>query len=249
MNIIFMGTASAAGSTERDNTYLLLRHHEDCWLIDTGGNPLGKLKQAGIPLDRIKGVMLTHFHVDHMYGLPSLLWGMWIGGRTAPFTIYCSSTGEAQLRAILEGYQVAQWPIKFDLRIHAFDWTEPSPLFSEQGLSVSTFPSLHGVPTVGFKVEADDRVLIYSADTSPNERICSEPKIDLLIHEATKARGKMKTHTSLEDVVRFYPMERIGQLYAVHLTDNEPYGEVLAECSEAVRSKVTLASDMMSITL
>jgi ribonuclease Z len=103
-------------------------------MIDVGGNPLGKLKQAGISLARIQGVLLTHFHVDHIYGLPSLLWGMWIAHRSDPLTIYCSSVHKQQL---------AEWPISFTIQIHDFDWTEPADVISEEGLTVSTFPSLH----------------------------------------------------------------------------------------------------------
>lgn len=81
MDVLILGSASASGSRERDNTYLLLQHEEGNWMIDVGGNPLGKLKQAEIPLQSIQGVILTHFHIDHIFGLPSLLWGMWLGKR------------------------------------------------------------------------------------------------------------------------------------------------------------------------
>jgi ribonuclease Z len=143
LNVLFMGTASASGSAGRENTYLLLERGEQCWMIDVGGNPLGKLKQAGISLARIQGVLLTHFHVDHIYGLPSLLWGMWIAHRSDPLTIYCSSVHKQQLTAILASYRVAEWPISFTIQIHDFDWTEPAAVISEEGLTVSTFPSLH----------------------------------------------------------------------------------------------------------
>jgi ribonuclease Z len=252
MEIIFMGTASAAGSIERDNTYLLLRSGEAGWLIDVGGNPLGKLKHSRTPLDHIQGVILTHMHTDHIYGLTSLLWGMWVGGRRAALTIHCSSAGEEQLRAILKAYQVESWPIGFELRIETFDWEKENVLLHESGLELSTFPSLHAIPTVGIKaVTAEGKVMIYSADTRPNERIVQEPRIDLLIHEATKARGVMTSHTSLEDVIRYCPVERIGQVYCVHLTDDEPYLEVLEQYRNQVQGaeKVRLAEDMLLISL
>jgi ribonuclease Z len=249
LDIIFMGTASAAGSADRDNTYLLFKHREEGWLIDVGGNPLGKLKQASTPLDQIKGVILTHFHVDHIYGLPSLLWGMWIAGRTEPLTVYCPETGESQLKAIISSYQAEEWPIRFDIHIHAFDWTKECDLLENNGIAISAFPALHAVPTAGLKVQFEDRILIYSADTRPNEWIRNQPRIDLLIHEASAARGTMKSHTSLEDLLRFYPLDRIGKVVAVHLADHQPYHEILAGCSESARSKVILASDMMKASL
>ncbi|MNO00170.1 hypothetical protein D3C81_2199940 [compost metagenome] len=71
----------------------------------------------------------------------------------------------------------------------------------------------------------------------------------MLIHEATKARGSWNSHTSLDELLRFYPLERIERIYAVHLTDGEPYSEVLSEHGSKVSSKITLAHDMMKISL
>ncbi|MNR40308.1 hypothetical protein D3C85_1585840 [compost metagenome] len=71
----------------------------------------------------------------------------------------------------------------------------------------------------------------------------------MLIHEATKARGSVNSHTSLEELLTFYPLERIEQIYAVHLTDGESYSQVLSENPPAVSSKVTLAQDMMKVSV
>jgi len=248
MDIVLLGTAAAAGSVQRDNTYMLLRGETGSWMIDVGGNPLGKLKQLGMELSEIRGVMFTHFHVDHIYGLPSLLWGMWIAKRKDPLEIYCLDTDEQQLRSILASFQVEQWPIGFEVRIHTFTRETPSQLVAERDLTVSTFPALHARPTVGFKVQCEDRVLLYSADTRPNEWIREQPRIDVLIHEANMARGASKAHTSLEELLQFYPVDRIGRIVAIHLSDGSPYEEVLAEQDSAIRSKVTLAEDLQVIT-
>lgn len=246
MDIVFMGTASAAGSKERDNTYLLLKLENRGWLIDVGGNPLGKLKQLAMPLGDIRGVIVTHLHTDHIYGLPSLLWGMWIAGRTEPLTIYCPEPGKRQLQAILEGYGVREWPIRFELDVRPFDWTEPTLLHEEEGLAFSVFPALHGVPAAGVMALCGDRVMVYSTDTRPNDWIRRRERIDLLVHEATSARGSRGNHTSLEELVRFYPLDRIGRVRAVHLTDDEPYREILAGIGKA---DVSLARDMLVETL
>ncbi|WP_245581011.1 MBL fold metallo-hydrolase [Paenibacillus ginsengihumi] len=246
MKVTLLGTSSAAGSRERDNTYLLLEHDQDAWMIDVGGNPLGKLKQAGMPLDRIRGVILTHFHIDHIFGLPSLLWGMWLGGRQEALTVYCDAGHAAQLQQILASYRTSEWPIGFAIDIRTFDWTKPSTLFAQGELSVSVFPSLHVGATVGVRAAVSERVLVYSADTRPNEWIAAQQRIDVLVHEATAARGAISVHTSLEQLVRFYPLERIGRVVAVHLTDDEPYGDVLAECEARVRERIALGADLMS---
>ncbi|MVP01919.1 MBL fold metallo-hydrolase [Paenibacillus lutrae] len=249
MNVLIMGSASATGSRERDNTYLLLQHELGDWLIDTGGNPLGKLKQASIPLDRIQGVILTHFHIDHIYGLPSLLWGMWLGQRKKPLIICCPHDHRDQLQAILDAYGTEKWPVGFEIQVRPYDCAEETLLLRQGDLSVTSFTSLHSGSTAGMKIRQQDKILIYSCDTAPNPWIRDQEQVDVLIHEATEARGTMSIHTSLENIFQYYPLERIGQVIAIHLTDDEPYEEVIEQYKESGTFNVTLAQDMMRVDL
>jgi len=110
METILMGTASAASGSGRDNTYLLLRVADDCTLIDVGGNPLGKLKTLNISTHHIKRVLLTHVHIDHIYGLPSLLWGMWLDHRTEPLVLCCHQCDLAWIEQWLAHLRMSSWP-------------------------------------------------------------------------------------------------------------------------------------------
>lgn len=249
MEVILLGTASAGGSAERDNTYLLFRHADSSTMVDVGGNPLGKLKKLNIPLDEIDDVVFTHFHIDHIYGLPSLLWGMWIGGRTKPLTLYCSTGNEARLKRWLDVMGTAEWRVKFDINIVPYEWTERTVLKNKDGFILSTFPSIHVEQTVGLKIDHSGKVLIYSADTMPNERIKNEPKIDTLIHEATTAVEQVPKHTSLKNVIHYYEVEQMENVVLVHLTDSEPYDEVLKSAAPAIREKVKIGFDLMRFTV
>lgn len=250
MEIILMGTACAASGIERDNTYLLLQQPESCTLIDVGGNPLGKLKKVGIPTHHIKRVVLTHFHIDHIYGLPSLLWGMWIDGRREPLDIYCTEEKRGWLEDWLSLMQMSEWPCSFEVRINSFDWMKPSLIWHNDDLSLSVFPSSHGqVPTVGIKAIYKDQVVVYSSDTSINLKLNEIPKIDLLIHEATTAYKSSSSHSCLQDIVHSYNFDAIDKLVIVHVTDNEPYNEVLNGLIAEVRSKVSVGQDLMTFTL
>lgn len=229
MEITLLGTACAVGGMERDNTYFLIQNNEDCTMVDVGGSPLSKLAKLGISVHQVKEVIFTHFHIDHVYGLPSLLWGMWLTGRTKPLIIYCSSENEVQ--------------------IHAYAWRTESLLLKEEELEITTFPSLHLGPTVGLKIQYKDKVLVYSADTQPNSWIKEQKQIDILIHEATTAERPLVNHTSLQEIINYYPLERIDQVVAVHLTDTEPYDRVLESQVSAIKDKINIGFDFMKINL
>lgn len=249
MQLTLMGTACAASGADRDNTYLLLQENDACTLIDIGGNPLGKLKKLNLPTHKVKRIIFTHFHIDHIYGLPSLLWGMWIEGRKESLEIYCSETERQWLEEWLMLLGMDQWPVQYEVRIIPFNWKQPSVLWSERELAVSVFPSLHASPTVGIQIEYRDQVIIYSADTMLNPYIRELPSIDLLIHEATTARAAIAWHSSLEEIVSYYDMDAIKSLLLVHLTDREPYDEILRGLPEGVLPKVRLGRELMSINI
>jgi len=72
-HVQFVGSGDAFGSGGRFNTCFLVAGTKTRFLIDCGASTPVALKRAGIDLDGIDGVALTHLHGDHFGGLPFLL--------------------------------------------------------------------------------------------------------------------------------------------------------------------------------
>lgn len=249
MELILMGTACASSGRERDNTYLLLRDTAGSTLLDIGGNPLGKLKTLGLTTHEIKRVVFTHVHIDHIYGLPSLLWGMWIDGRAEPLEIYCDESEIEWLQNWLELMRLTKWPVAFEISVRAFQWEKPALLWRENETALSVFPSRHGVAAVGIKVERSEAVFVYSTDTMPNPLIRDMARIDLLVHESTTAQRSLAMHSTLRDIAGYYDWDKIGRGILVHLTDDEPYEELLKEMPERISCKISLGRELERIPL
>ncbi|MEC0248085.1 MBL fold metallo-hydrolase [Paenibacillus chitinolyticus] len=249
MELILMGTACASSGRDRDNTYLLVRDTSGSTLIDIGGNPLGKLKTLGLSTHEVKRVVFTHVHIDHIYGLPSLLWGMWIDGREDPLEIYCDESEKKWLQNWLELMKLTKWPLAFEISVHAFHWEKPALLWKEGETALSVFPSRHGVAAAGIKVEGGGTVFVYSTDTMPNPLIRDMDRIDLLVHESTTAERSLAMHSTLRDIAGYYDWSKIGRGILVHLTDDEPYEDLLKEIPEPVSSKISLGRELERILL
>lgn len=249
MEITLMGTASATSGAGRDNTYLLIRNEEDCTMVDVGGNPLGKLKQLQVSTHQVKRVVLTHLHIDHIYGLPSLLWGMWLDHRTEPLDVYCDEGGREWLKQWLEHLQVTKWAIRFEIRIKTYIWKQQSIIAEGSEWTMSVLPGRHSVPTVGVMMIHEGKVLVYSSDTMINPCIKGLPAIDLLIHEATTARKELESHTSLEQLVSYYNWATVDRVTLVHTTDGEPYTDILEQMPEEISRKITLGQELTTVTL
>ncbi|MCA0151088.1 ribonuclease Z [Rossellomorea vietnamensis] len=243
MDIHFLGTGSAYPGSERDNTSICFSNDEYHVLVDVSGNPCRKLKQLQVDLKELDAVVFTHFHIDHIYGLPSLLWGMWLEDRRKPLRILCDVRNERKLREWLSTMEADQWPIAFPIEIETFDGDRETEILSGGGMTVSCFKALHSVPTVGLEVRCDGRVLVYSSDSEINARIGEYDHIDVLIHEATSARKVAGNHSSLVEIVEKYDVDRIGKIVLVHLSDGEPYEE---EVEKLRTSKVIIGEDLMT---
>ena len=73
------------------------------YVVDSGPESTENLVLWGIPLSSIGGVLLTHFHSDHIGDLGELNLQTWAGGRPAPLDVY----GGAGIERVVEGFNDA----------------------------------------------------------------------------------------------------------------------------------------------
>ena len=78
--LIVLGSAAIVPDMEHDNTHLVLEGEESTVLVDCGSNPIARLRKVGIHYEDLTDMILTHFHPDHVLGVPILLNNMWIIG-------------------------------------------------------------------------------------------------------------------------------------------------------------------------
>ncbi len=89
MEITFLGTSSGKTELDRFYTNLLLKESEFELLIDCGDGLSKQLINKGFSLkESLDVLIITHFHADHLGGLPTLLTQMKLLKRTKPFKLY-----------------------------------------------------------------------------------------------------------------------------------------------------------------
>ena len=86
--IVILGSAYAVPDETHENTHLLIEEEEHKILIDCASNPVLHLKRAGLEINELTELVLTHFHPDHVSGVPLLLMDMWLTGRKSPLHVY-----------------------------------------------------------------------------------------------------------------------------------------------------------------
>jgi ribonuclease Z len=212
------GGGTALSSVQRDSTFLALEVGPSCYLIDCGASPYRRLLQAGLDPPGLRGVILTHAHADHIYGLPLLLFQLSLAGYSGMLAIY-------GLRATL---QVAQQVVQaFDLGQHcaAHRWLEVradaegavQDLFWDGGIQVQAGLVRHSRPTLGLRVQSGGGCLLaYSGDTEPCPGLMALARgAGWLLHECTVDRP-FAGHSTPEDVAGVARDGGVGHLGIVH---------------------------------
>jgi ribonuclease Z len=128
----------------------------------------------------LDAVLLSHAHADHLYALPSLLHQMWLRKRSKPLPVFGNATTLAAARALCAVFKIEQKPGMFPVA-----WTLYPEEASVGPFALSTFETIHGVPTTGFVLSGGGRKLAYYADTAPLAD-CPTAAVgsDAVIHEA-----------------------------------------------------------------
>ena len=73
MQIIFLGTSSMVPTKERNQSSILISYGFENILMDCGEGTQRQLKIAGISLTKITKILISHWHGDHVLGLPGLI--------------------------------------------------------------------------------------------------------------------------------------------------------------------------------
>lgn len=161
LDITLLGCGGTMPLPGRWLTSLVVRYRGRNILIDAGEGTQIAMKQAGLSAHDIDLILITHFHGDHVMGLPGMLMSMGTSGRTEPVTI----VGPKGLLEIVPKLCVVAG-IPFEVMGHELSGRKEEfdvPGFSE--LHVHAFRVSHSVETWGYSLVLD-RAGKFNADAA-----------------------------------------------------------------------------------
>ncbi len=247
--VILLGTASFIPTEEADNTHLAILAGNRKVLVDTATNPFLSLKKGGIAPNEITDLVLTHFHPDHVSGLPILIMGMWFTGRKTELHIYGLEYTLDRAKKLLELFNISAWANMFHVHYHTIAGEGLSPLILDEDLRLFGAEVKHLVPTLGIRAEfpMSGKVLAYSCDTEPCEAVeLLAAKADFLLHESA---GNSKGHSSPKQAGETAEKAGVRTLYLIHYPGENMTEPHLREAGEVFQGTVIAARDLMTIDL
>jgi ribonuclease BN (tRNA processing enzyme) len=223
MRLQFVGCGDAFGSGGRFNTCFHVSGNRVNFLIDCGASSLPALKRLGISRDEIDLILITHFHGDHFAGLPFLLLDAQFSRRTRPLVIAGPEGIAQKLPQVMEALfeHSSRTTPKFDLAVVPL---RPEETRAFGAVSVTPFPVVHGEsggPFLAYRIEAEGRVIAYSADTEWTETLIPLAReADLFIAEAYYHDKIVKNHLSLTTLEAHLAEIGPKRLVLTHMSDD-----------------------------
>ena len=230
--VTLLGTGDPIPRIDRFGPATLVEVGGQELLFDVGRGATQRLVQMNIALSAIDAVFLTHFHHDHLVGLPDIWMTGWIpppfGRRSVPFEVW-GPTGTASLLKNLEEAFVLNTTIRIpdellspagiEMVAHEFD--ADGVIYEKDGVKVTAFAVDHGdliKPAYGYRIDYDDRAVVISGDTRFDRNLIAAAKgADLIVHEVALASDELLASS-----------EQFRRIVAHHTTPEEA-GIVFAE--------------------
>ena len=242
--LIILGTASAVSDDNHDNTHLLIEGSNSVVLIDCGSNPVVKMKRFGIHYERLTDMILTHFHPDHVYGVPILLMHMWLLGRDRALRVYGLNHCLERTEDMMHSFSWNTWPNFFPVAFHRVAERPASLVLDNDDFRITSYPVKHYIPTIGLRIEVKEtgKIIGYSCDTEPVPNIIDIAKgADILLHEAA---GAEPGHSSAAQAGEMATEAGAKKLVLVHYNvwDSDP-SVLVPEARTTFDGPVELASD------
>lgn len=198
LRVVVCGSASPLGNDpNRAQACIAVLTPEHYFLFDVGARSPLRIAQAQLPMRRLDGVFLTHFHSDHIAGLPDVNLASWVQGRNGNLQVYGPTGVETVVAGLNLAYELDRG---YRTEHHGSELLPPEngamaavPIatdgiaWQDALLTVTAFTVTHDPirPAVGYRVDYRGRSVVISGDSIATDSLFTAAAgADLLLHDA-----------------------------------------------------------------
>ncbi|MBV8563541.1 MAG: ribonuclease Z [Actinobacteria bacterium] len=234
LDLVFLGTSASMPTAQRGPAAILLRRGGERLLFDCGEGTQRQLQRSVVGLPELEEVFLTHYHADHVLGLPGMLKTFALRGREETGLTVYGPRGLGDLFKHLRPF-LGRLPYPLDLVELA-----PGDELERPEYRIQAFPLDHGVAGIGYALVEHERPGRFDVATADALGVPSGPQRGLLQH------GESVT---LDDGTVVTPDEVLGEARpgrkVVLAGDTAPSPQVVqaAEHADVLVHEATFAAD------
>jgi ribonuclease Z len=171
--IVFLGTSQAVPTATRNHTSILLNYKSENILIDCGEGTQRQFRIAKLNPCKLTRILLTHFHGDHVLGLPGLLQTLALNNYSKTLHIY----GPKKTKEFIKKIQEIFLPVeKIKIKVEEVE----GKFLETKDFEIFALPLFHSVPCNGYLFKEKDKLKIHK-NRLKKLKIKSGPELAKLI--------------------------------------------------------------------
>ncbi|MFZ1291086.1 MAG: ribonuclease Z [Melioribacteraceae bacterium] len=255
MNLKFIGTSSGQANLIRNHSSILFDSNTTKILIDCGDGISKSLLQLKIFPNEINKIIISHFHADHLAGLPSLLTQMIISKRKELINIYVPKGLLKTLMKFLQASFLFIDKYEFEINLIEFEFNKSLKLetnfsfLAKQNSHIINkhklrIPDLEFI-SVSFLFEINDKKIIYTSDIGKNDDlyIFKDFNSDIFITETT--------HIELQEIENFVISQNPKKVILTHINfdDEIKIQNWHSSLPKNLHKKIKIAEDRLKVKL
>jgi ribonuclease BN (tRNA processing enzyme) len=245
LKVTLLGTGVGIPQPGRSQPAILVENDHPL-LLDCGAGTLMRLDQLGVPIDDLDTVVLTHLHLDHVSDLLALANARYLSELSGLKIFGPSGTG-IWWKIIRSAYPNLE---KMETTVHEL---KPMDTVTLKGFDIFAEEAMHTVTALAYRIECQDRILVYSGDTEPSARVAALAQgADLLIHECSFPEPfEVTNHSTPRKLGQMLRNTDVMQILLTHLYPQAQghEEEMVLEVHEIVGFPVEVAHDLQMIPL
>ncbi|MEJ3742761.1 MBL fold metallo-hydrolase [Actinomycetes bacterium KLBMP 9797] len=207
LHVLLAGTGSPEPGSTRAGACVAVLVAGRTFVFDSGPGSPARMLAAGVPLTSVSDVFLTHYHSDHLNGLPELSVQRWVTGKaTSPLVVHGPTGSRSGVAEVVAGFnqgmladremRMANQPDRLgdpasgllQARSFGVQGQDAVRVYADgDGVVIDAFLVDHGPvkPAVGYRLSYAGRSMVVSGDTAKSANLARHSrKADLLVHEA-----------------------------------------------------------------
>ena len=196
LKVTLCGTSSPLVAPGRAQACVAIETPDHLYIVDAGSGSAATATLARVPTVKLRGILLTHFHSDHISDIGDFNLNSWVAGRPAPLQII----GPEGVERVVEGFNIAyELDLGYRVAHHGEELLDPilgvlqprqiteGIILEEDGLRITAFEVSHPPiePALGYRFDYGGRSLVISGDSLVTDTIIEiSDGADLVLHDA-----------------------------------------------------------------
>jgi len=145
VHVTFLGTSASVPTARRSHPAVLLRYKDENILFDCGEGTQRQFRKAKLNPCKVTKVLLSHWHGDHVFGLPGFLQTLILNGYNRKLAVYGPLGSKRRMAQYLETCGIERG--KLNLEVHE---VEKGIFFESEEFYLEAMPMDHFGPTNGY---------------------------------------------------------------------------------------------------